>query len=298
MQIGLIGLGRMGLAMAGRLVAQGHAVHGWDVDPARIIFAAERGATAASGPAQVSARSEVILTIVTDDAAVRHLFGSPDGLLAQPVSGRLFVEMSTLQPQTVRDVGAQAASAGARLVGAPVLGTIPAAEEGALLALAGGAAEDVGRARAALAPLTREVLHLGPLGAGNAMKLIVNLGMAAFLEALAEGMALGARHGLSVETMLDVLGQGPIANPWLKAKSGILLGASGPTSLDIRAIHKDVMSAVAAGATEGVPMPMAAGILATLSAAVAVGRGSDDLAELPKFFREAMLRRPATFGQE
>jgi len=138
------------------------------------------------------------------------------------------------------------------------------------------------------------VLELGPLGAGNAMKLVVNLGMAAFLGALTEGFALGARHGLSVATMLEALGEAPIANPWLKGKAGILAGEPGPVSLDISALNKDVMSAVAVGATEGVPMPMAAGILTTLSAAVAAGHGADDLAELPRFFREQMLRRSAS----
>jgi 3-hydroxyisobutyrate dehydrogenase-like beta-hydroxyacid dehydrogenase len=118
--------------------------------------------------------------------------------------------------------------------------------------------------------------------------------MAAVLGALAEGFAFGQRHGLSVEMMLEVLGEAPIANPWLKAKAPILTGRPGPISLDIRSLNKDVMSAVAAGAVEGVPMPMASGILATLSAAVAAGRGGDDLAELPRFFREAMLRRPAS----
>jgi 3-hydroxyisobutyrate dehydrogenase len=94
--------------------------------------------------------------------------------------------------------------------------------------------------------------------------------------------------------MLDILALGPTANNWLKAKEGILLGNPGSTSLDIAALHKDVLSAVATGSVEGVPMPMAAGVLATLSAAVAAGLGAEDLAVLPRFFREAMLRRPAS----
>ena len=297
MRYGLVGLGKMGLAMARRLTGLGHEVIGWDVDPARVELASQLGARPAAGPADAASRSETLITIVTDDAAVRRLFQAPEGLLAGGAAGRLFIEMSTLQPATVRDIGAEVARAGGRLVGAPVMGTIPQAEDGKLLALAGGAPEDVARARLALEPLTRAVLELGPLGAGNAMKLVVNLGMAAVLEALTEGFALGQRHGLSVETMLEVLGEAPIANPWPKAKAAILTGRPGPVSLDIRSLNKDVMSAVAAGAVEGVPMPMAAGILATLSAAVAAGRGGDDLAELPRFFREAMLRRPASSAE-
>jgi 3-hydroxyisobutyrate dehydrogenase len=290
MRYGLIGLGKMGLAMAGRLRTQGHDVAGWDIDSTRVALAAEHGAKPAVDLAEIVSQAETVISIVTDDATVRKLFRASDGLLAGDASGRLFVEMSTLQPATVREIGALASARGARLVGAPVMGTIPAAEEGKLLALAGGAPEDISRARIALSPLTRAVLGLGPLGAGNAMKLVVNLGMAAFLGALTEGLALGGRHGLTVETMLEVLGEAPIANPWLKAKAGILTGQPGAISLDIRSLNKDILSAVAAGAVEGVPMPMAAGVLATLSAAVAAGRGDEDLAELPRFFREAMLR--------
>lgn len=294
MRYGMIGLGKMGLAMAGRLRRQGHEIVGWDIDPARLSLAAELGARPAANLADVALHAEIVISIVTDDAAVRSLFEAPDGLLAGDAAGRLFIEMSTLQPATVREIGALVASRGARLVGAPLMGTVPQAEDGKLLALAGGAPDDIARARAALEPLTRGVLELGPLGAGNAMKLVVNLGMAAFLGALTEGFALGARHGLTLATMLETLGEAPIANPWLKAKAGILEGQPGPVSLDIRSLNKDIMSAIAAGALEGVPMPMAAGVLATLSAAVAAGRGGEDLAELPRFFREAMLRPAAS----
>jgi 3-hydroxyisobutyrate dehydrogenase len=287
----------MGLAMAGRLRTLGHEVIGWDIDPARTALAAERGAWPGSDLVDVVSHAETVISIVTDDAAVRGLFRVSNGLLAGDVAGRLFVEMTTLQPATAREVGALTSARGARLVGAPIMGTIPAAEEGKLLALAGGAPEDIALARVALAPLTRAVLELGPLGAGNAMKLVVNLGMGAYLGALTEGLALGERHGLTLATMLEVLAEAPIASPWLKAKAGILSGQPGPISLDIRSLNKDVLSAIAAGAVEGVPMPMSAGVLATLSAAVAAGRGGEDLAELPRFFRESMLRPHAQTGK-
>jgi 3-hydroxyisobutyrate dehydrogenase-like beta-hydroxyacid dehydrogenase len=296
MRYGLIGLGKMGLAMAGRLISQGHEVIGYDIEPARMSLGVAKGVRSVSKPVETVTGAECVLSVISDDAAARGLFQTSNGLLAGGASGRLFVEMSTLQPATVRDIGRLAAMAGARFVAAPVMGTIPQAEEGRLLALASGAPEDVAQARPALQPLARAVRNLGPLGSGNAMKLVVNLGMAAFLESLTEGFALGARHGLSVETMLDVLAEAPIASPWLKVKADIFTGKAGPVSLDIRSLNKDVMSAVAAGAAEGVPMPMASGILAILSAAVAGGRGDDDLAELPRVFRETMLRRPSSFA--
>jgi 3-hydroxyisobutyrate dehydrogenase-like beta-hydroxyacid dehydrogenase len=293
MQIGIIGIGRMGLAMAKRLSSQGVDVFGWDVDAARGEALATVGARGCETPAEVVARSETILSIVTDDAAVRWLFEDPAGLLAAPAPDKLFIEMTTAQPATIRRIAPAVEHAGGRLVGAPVLGSIPTVAEGKLFFLAGGAEADVARARTVLAHLARDVAHLGPLGAGNAMKLIVNLSMAAYLQTLAEGLALGVEEGLALPQMLDVLAQAPTANPWLAAKREVLLGGPANVTLDLAALRKDVLNAVTAGSVDGVVMPMAAGILSALSAAIANGHGGEDLGVHPKFFRERMVRRPA-----
>jgi 3-hydroxyisobutyrate dehydrogenase-like beta-hydroxyacid dehydrogenase len=294
LKVGIIGVGRMGLAMAKRLAGRGLDVVGWDLDPSRGESLAEVGAKGCTTPADVVARSEVILSIVTDDAAVRSLFESPSGLLASRADGKLFVEMSTVQPETIRQAAARAEHAGARLVGAPVLGSIPTVDEGKLLVLAGGRPEDIEAAKVVLAHLAREVIAIGPIGSGNAMKLIVNLSMAAYLEALAEGLSLGLEEGLTIRQMLDVLGAAPTANPWLAMKREVLLGAPGATTLDLATLRKDVLDAVATGSADGVAMPMAAGILSSLSAAVACGFGGEDLGQLPRFYRDHMVRRPAS----
>ncbi len=163
--------------------------------------------------------------------------------------------------------------------------------QGSLLVLAGGSEKEIERSREALEPLTGQFVHLGPLGAGNTMKLILDLSMASYLEALAEGLAVGLEYGFDLDQMLDLLSQAPTANPWLTAKRGILAGGSGPTSLDIASIHKDVLYAVAAGSAAGISMPMASGILSSLSSGVATGHGQEDLAALPAIFRETMVRR-------
>jgi 3-hydroxyisobutyrate dehydrogenase len=179
---------------------------------------------------------------------------------------------------------------GARLIESPVLGTIPSVRDGTLLALAGGRAEDVERARAVLGKLTRRVVHMGPNGAGYAMKLAVNLGLGAYIQALSESLALGLRQGLALEQMLDVLKEAPTATGWLQSKIPVLLGGSADVTLDIRTMRKDLMSAVATGALSGVPMPLGAGALASFSAAVAGGAGDGDLAELAAFVRGRMLQ--------
>jgi 3-hydroxyisobutyrate dehydrogenase len=156
--------------------------------------------------------------------------------------------------------------------------------------MVGGRGEDLDRARPVLEKMTRRIVHMGPNGAGYAMKLAVNLGLGAYIQAVSESLALGLRQGLTLDQMLDVLQEAPYASGWLKSKIDVLKGAPAEMTLDIRTLRKDLMSAVATGALTGVPMPLSAATLVSLSAAVADDYGSGDLAELPKFLREAMLQ--------
>lgn len=291
MSIGVIGLGRMGMAVCKRLVEQGHAVSGWDVNASLAQGLEKAGRHFCAKSADVVERSESILTLVTDDAAIAWLFEGEGGLLQADLAGKLFIEMSTLQPSTVQRIGEQVVSKGAGFVGAPVLGSVPAVAAGQLLVLVGGSPEHVEQAKLVLQPLARSVAHLGPAGAGNTMKLVVNLTMAGYLQSLAEGLAMGVEQGLELNQMLQLLTEAPTANRWLSSKLGILAGDEGDVSLDIALMHKDVMCAVATGAAAGVAMPMASGILASLSTAVATGHGRQDMAMLPQVFRQNMVRR-------
>jgi 3-hydroxyisobutyrate dehydrogenase len=288
---GIIGLGRMGSAMAARLTENGFAVIGWDRDAAAVRAYADRGGQTAPDARGVAAAAEIVITSITEDHGVRGVFRGPAGVLTAEVGGKLFVEMSTLQPATVRELAPEVEARGARLVDAPVLGTIPNVHAGTLDALAGGAAADVARARVVLDVLARKVTHLGPLGSGHAMKLAVNLGLAAYVQGIAESLALGEREGLDRMQMLEVLKAAPTANGWLAARAGVLTGERSDVTLDIRTLRKDVMSAVATGARDGVTMPLAAGVLAALSAAVAGDWGQRDIGTLAAFLREAVVQR-------
>lgn len=290
MKIGLVGLGRMGSAIAQRLSEQGCQVRGWDISPEATKALAGAGLQSAKSPRDAADGADVVISIITEDNGVRRIFTGPDGFLSGDVAGKLFIEMSTLQPMTGRELAPLVEAKGARLVDSPVLGTIPQVKEGKLFALLGGRAEDVARARVVLEKMTRRIEHMGPNGAGYAMKLSVNLGLGAYIEALSESLALGARQGLALDQMLDVLQEAPYASNWMKSKIGVLKGEKPAMTLDIRTLRKDIMSAVATGALSGVPMPLTAGTLAALSAAVANGYGGGDLAELAKFVREQMVQ--------
>ena len=287
MKVGLVGLGRMGSAIAQRLSERGCEVIAWDKN-AKATAAQGNRVRAVDGPRAVADSADIVLSIITEDKGVRRVFTSADGFLATNVAGKLFVEMSTLQPATHRELAPQVMARGARLIDAPVLGSIPTVREGKLVALVGGEASDVERARSVLDHLTRHIAHIGPNGAGCAMKLAVNLGMAVYLQALAESLALGVSEGLTVDQMLGILSDAVTATPWLKGKLAVLRGEPSDITLDIRTMRKDVLSAIATGARNGVAMPATSGALASLAAAVAGGWGEKDLAEVPRFFREFM----------
>jgi 3-hydroxyisobutyrate dehydrogenase len=290
MNLGIVGLGRMGVAMSQRLRQLGFDVVGLDHDAKANQALAAGGLPIAANARAVAAASEIVISTITEDHGVRRIFNGPDGFLSGDVKDKLFIEMSTLQPMTGRELAPLVEAAGARFIESPVLGTIPQVRDGKLFALVGGRAEDLDRARPVLEKMTRRIAHMGPSGSGYAMKLAVNLGLGAYIQAVSESLALGAQQGLTVDQMLDVLQEAPYASGWLKTKVDVLKGAPAEMTLDIRTLRKDLMSAVATGALTGVPMPLSAATLVSLSAAVADGYGAGDLAELPKFLRESMLQ--------
>lgn len=290
MHVGLIGLGKMGAAIFQRLKDRGIDVVGWDRNSEAVRALAAIGLRPASNPRAVTEAADTVISIITEDEGVRNLFLGDEGFFNAAIDGKLFIEMSTLRPATHRELSPLVAAKGARLIDAPVMGSIPTVRDGKLLVLAGGEAADVERAKTVLDCLARRIVHLGPAGSGCAMKLAVNLAMALYLQALAEAIALAEVEGLSLDRILEILLEAPTVSPFLKGKLNVLKGAPSDITLDLRTLRKDVMSAVATGAVGGVGMPAASGAVASLSAAVAGGWGEKDLAELPRYFREFMTQ--------
>jgi 3-hydroxyisobutyrate dehydrogenase len=287
-KIGLVGLGRMGRAIYERLTQNGCEVMAWDRDAGTMKAAAERQMRLGDSPRAVAEFGDVVISSITEDDGVRALYHGKDGFLSGGVKGKLFIEMSTLRPMTGRELAPAVTAAGARLIDSPVFGTIPHVHSGKLYAMVGGTAEDLERARPVLEKLAHKIAHMGPNGAGYAMKLSVNLGLAAFIQATAESLALGTREGLKLDQMLDILGEAPTANGWFAGKKASLKGEPADVTLDLRTMRKDIMSAVATGAVDGTAMPLSTGVLMSLSAAVANGWGDKDIGDLVRFFREHM----------
>jgi 3-hydroxyisobutyrate dehydrogenase len=300
-RIGFAGLGRMGQAMAGRLLAGGFPLAVYNRTRPKADELLAQGATWADTPAALAEQADIILTILTDDRAVEQVYSGEGGLLAGDCAGKLFVEMSTIRTSTILALRPLVDARGARLLDAPVSGTLEPARQGQLLAMVGGRAEDLERARPALELLCRRIVHLGPSGSGTTMKLALNMPMAIFWASLAEAMAMGAQFGLDRAQMLDVYLDSPVALPALRMKAPLLLnpaaareGAAPEVAFDVTGVRKDLLAMVATGQDAGVPMPVGSAALALFGAATAAGYGGRDMIAVVEYMLEQVR---ASFGE-
>src|SRR5256886_14316087 len=165
----------MGAAIGERMIGLGHELAVWNRTAEKPRALAAAGAKVAATPSQLASSSEAIVTILTDAAAIDAAYRGKSGLLSADVSGKLFIEMSTVRPETERALAADVRRKGAAMVECPVGGTIGPAREGKLFGFVGGDAADVARARSLLEQMCRRIEHVGPVGTGASMKLAINL---------------------------------------------------------------------------------------------------------------------------
>jgi 3-hydroxyisobutyrate dehydrogenase-like beta-hydroxyacid dehydrogenase len=288
MKVGLAGLGRMGGTIARRLLDLGCPLAVWNRSPEKAEELASSGVVVVKTAHDLAQWSDIVLSIVSDDEATRSLYTGESGLLTGAGGGKLFVEMSTLKPETIAALSAATLSTGARFIECPVMGTVGPARNGTLVALAGGDAEDVERAGEILRHLARRIIHTGGIGSACIMKLTVNSVLLTYLQALAEGLAFGTRGGLTAEIVLEVLAESPVNTPFLAIKSEMLRGKvlePSEVGASLATVRKDMLSIASTASDLGVPMPAAYATLVNLSAACAAGWADREIAEIASFHR-------------
>jgi len=206
--VAVIGLGALGLPVAARLLAAGHAtaVHDVRAEPMRELAA--QGACAAATPAEAAREAEVIISLVADAGQTERIVSGPDGILQTLKPGAIFATGSTLGPAPVQHIAAQIADKGGHTLDIPISGGIIAARDGALSLMVGGEAAVLARARPVLEVFARDITHCGAVGSGQAAKLAHQLVFAVNVMALLEGLALGKAGGVAPEVMKAVLKQG------------------------------------------------------------------------------------------
>ena len=276
----------MGSAIAKRLLGLGHSVTVWNRTSARAQPLIEAGCKFAPSLSGLPAGTDAVITMLTDDAALDQVYGG--GLLAGAVGGKLFIDMSTVQPDKQIAIGAQVAAAGAVYVECPVGGTIGPALEGKLLGFVGGAAADVARARPLLDLLCRRVEHVGPFGAGATMKLAINLPLMVYWQTLGEALSLIAPLGLDPARVIDIFSETSGGPNMLKARgpniAKALAGQTVPLTVELATMRKDVRTMLGFGAANHLRLPLTEATLAAFDLAARQGLNQADCTQLPAWW--------------
>ncbi len=283
----VIGTGRMGGAMAGTLARAGFEVTVWNRDRAKAAaVAGQIGATVAATPAHAAAVVEVALTSLADDAAVRSVYLGDDGFVLGIGPGTIAVETSTIDPETVRTVGAAVDSTGAGFIDCPVSGSVSTVEAGALTVIAGGDHDAIDRARPVLEALAARVIEVGPRGSGAVAKLAVNGLVHGLNVALSEALVLAERAGVDRATAYEVFAGGAGGAPFVQYKRSAYENpedAAVAFSLDL--VAKDLELITGLGDRVGAPLDQARAGLGIVRKAIAEGFGPRDLSAIAVFLR-------------
>ncbi|HET9968146.1 MAG TPA: NAD(P)-dependent oxidoreductase [Streptosporangiaceae bacterium] len=285
LSVGFAGLGHMGLPMATRLADQGLTLTVWNRTPGRAAPLAGRGVPVAGSLAELAAGSDVLITMLADGQAAREVWSR---LLPACPPGCTGVDMSTIGPSAARELAAEAARHGADFLDAPVSGSTALAEAGTLTTMVGGPAQAFERVRPVLAALTARQLHLGPAGAGAAMKLAVNIMIAATNQAVAEALALAADAGITAASAYDTLAASAVSSPFLGYKRDAYLADEAPVAFTAALMAKDLELALGLAGRAGLSLPVATAARRSLDDACAAGFADADFSCVTRLLRSGV----------
>src|SRR6266567_4377152 len=286
LQIGIAGTGRMGAAIAARLLDRGHSVTVWNRSPGKTKPLVDAGATVAPTPQALSTAADCIITMLTDAAAIEATYQGQSGLLSGEVRGKLFIDMSTVRPEVETALAARVREKGAALIECPVGGTVGPAKEGKLFGFVGGDAVDVARAKPLLDDLCRRVEHVGAVGAGASMKLAINLPLLVDYQALGEALSLCRRVDVDAARLIDIFADTSGGPNMLKVRGAAIAATlqgkeTTPVTFDVDLIRKDLRTMLEEAAALSVRLPLATQALECYDAAAAEGLGTSDATMLP-----------------
>jgi 3-hydroxyisobutyrate dehydrogenase len=270
----------MGAAIAQRLAGLGHELTVWNRTPEK---ARALGFDVSADPGELAGKSETVISILTDATAAETVY---EKLLAGNVKGKLFIEMSTVRPQTEKRLWEKVKTRGAAFIECPVGGTVGPAREGKLFGFAGGEAADVARARPLLDQMCRRVEHVGPAGAGAAMKLAINLPLMVFWQSFAEALSLCEPLGIDPARLMDIFADTSGGPNMLKARgkaiARVLAGNDpGPVTFNVDSMRKDMRTMIEEARALGRALPVVERALECFDSAARAGLGEADCAMLP-----------------
>jgi 3-hydroxyisobutyrate dehydrogenase-like beta-hydroxyacid dehydrogenase len=277
--VGFIGLGIMGSRQAANLARAGFELTVYNRTRERAdAWAAEHGGHVAATPRELAERSDVVVTMVVDGSQVEAILLGEDGALAGARPGALFIDMTTTAPADARRLGATLRERGHGFVDAPVTGSAPKAEDGTLTIMVGGEDADVARAMPMFQAMGELIVHVGPGGHGQQVKVISNAVAAVNAATLAQALAVGRREGLNLEAMLEIMGAGAANSQMLQLKGRPMLERNFEPLFKLEHMLKDVVFCLEEARAAGAAFPFAALAGELYSAGAGRGLGERDFA--------------------
>ena len=284
-KIGLIGLGLMGRPMGMNLLKAGHLLTVWNRTASRAEELVAAGAKLAKSPQEAAAGADFVLTMVSDPPALEEVLWGPGGAMQAIGRGCVYLDCSTISPALARKIAAACVERGARFLDAPVTGGDWGAKKGELVFMVGGDAEALKEAEPILGVMGKKWFHLGPNGAGQTIKLAMNMILALQVDALAEALALTTRAGIQGEKLVEVLQSSMGRSGLLDVKAPNLLKGEYVPSFPLRLMHKDLGLALELANQLGVALPATAAARETYNYVKGAAKEDLDYSSVMRFWK-------------
>ena len=279
-KVAFIGQGRMGVPMAARLLQAGFSLQVWNRTPEKAKEAVDAGAAIADTPADAAKGADVVIIMVSDDAALDTVLFGEKGASRGLKRGAVVVNCSTTSPTIAFRAATALRSLSVRYLEAPVMRSVHAAREGKLQILVGGNEDDLGKARKVLESLGSDIHHVGDVGKAATLKVACNVLLACLTQAFAEYFVLARKNGVPFETMMEVLHAGPLDSQALRDAEQIVVNPGGRPNFFLRHMHNDLNLAMELAQHMDLPVPLTATTRQILSAAENLGMGNADCGAL------------------
>jgi 3-hydroxyisobutyrate dehydrogenase-like beta-hydroxyacid dehydrogenase len=254
-KLGFVGIGYMGRPIARRLLESGFKVTAYDRDRSKAKELVRYGASVVQSVSELAASCDVILSCLPSDEAVLDLYRGPNGAIANTSPGSAIIDMSTVYPETSRELSRLGSERGIKVLDVTISGSVPAAEQGILTLFGGGDQECFGAAKSIFRAIAQKYFYLGPTGSGATMKLVVNTLLGTGMQAIAEAVALGEKAGLERHRLLDVLSETAVVAPAHLGKLQRAMNGDYSPQFPLRLMNKDFGLIFYLAAAVGARMP-------------------------------------------
>ena len=282
LKLGWVGLGNMGNPMVKNLLKAGFEVTVFNRTKNKEQALIEAGASSADSPQKLVKNCDVVLTMLSDDKAVKEVFEGSNGFLSKPHPGKLFIDMSTVSPDTSRYLSKLCNSYGMNFLEAPVSGSVKPAQDGTLIILVGGDSENYEKAKPIFDKLGKLSLLLGGAGVGSSAKLAINYLLGLNLQGLAETVLFAEKNGVSKQDMLTIVNEGACGNGITKLKSASILNNDYPAAFALKHLVKDLRLAKEAG----LAYPLMPALNESYNNALKQGLGEEDVMAIMKWIEK------------